>query len=220
MSLVSDLLRLLVVGCFAFAGLLGILVLLAGGEFGETELRILNTTVVVGVECVAALTYLAAATVGRTAVAGAGAAASLAATAIVLFFVWGGSDSGDVLWRVVLTAIVVALSLAQTSLLLVATGGRVSGEGRLLGTLALVAIVALMVVLPMWDVATSDTYWRLFGVVTILDVLGTIVVAVTRRRPDERMQAATLSTGSRLRLEDVARSRGVTPDQLVDDLLR
>jgi hypothetical protein len=220
MTVIQRVVARVVIGSFSLAALLGIVALLGGGAFGDTEARILGTTVTVGVECVAVLTYLAAARVGRTSVAAAGGAASLVATAIVLYFVWGGNEPGDALWQVAGTALVLALTLAQLSLLLATTGGRVGGERLLQATAGLAAVTALMIVLPIWEVATSDAYWRLFGVLAILDVLGTIVVAVTRRRPagpDE--PASTLSPDARRRLEHAARERGVTPDELVDELL-
>ena len=51
------------IGSFSLAALLGIVALLGGGEFGETEGQILLTTLLVGVVSIAVLCYLA--TAGR-----------------------------------------------------------------------------------------------------------------------------------------------------------
>lgn len=223
MSDLQRFLRGLVVGCFAFAALLGVVVLLVGRSIGETELRVLATTTTVGVESVAVLAYLAAARVGHPLPAAVGALFSLTATSIVLWLVWGGEPDGGTPWDVLWTVVVVAVALTQVCLLLSVTGGRVAGEGLMLATFAATAVLSGLLVGPLWapeGTGTFDGYGRLLGVVAILDVLGTLVVAVTRRRPDERTERASLSAGSRRRLEEVARSRGVTPDQLVDDLLR
>ena len=51
----------LTIGSFSVAALMGIVALLGGGEFGETEGRILLTTLLVGVVSIAVLCYLATA---------------------------------------------------------------------------------------------------------------------------------------------------------------
>ncbi len=51
----------LTIGSFSVAALLGIAALLAGGRFGETEARILLTTLLVGVVSIAVLCFLATA---------------------------------------------------------------------------------------------------------------------------------------------------------------
>ena len=55
---------ILVIGSFSVAALLGIIALLGGGELGETEGKVLLTTVIVGVESIAVLCYLAVAMYG------------------------------------------------------------------------------------------------------------------------------------------------------------
>ena len=55
----SRLVTTLVIGSFSVAALLGIIALLGGGELGETEGHVLLTTVIVGVESIAMLCYLA-----------------------------------------------------------------------------------------------------------------------------------------------------------------
>ena len=51
------------IGSFSLAALLGIIALLRGGEFGQTQFRVLLTTLLVGVVSIAVLCYLA--TAGR-----------------------------------------------------------------------------------------------------------------------------------------------------------
>ncbi|WP_019143583.1 hypothetical protein [Aeromicrobium massiliense] len=223
MSDLQRFVRGLVVGCFAFAALLGVVVLVVGRSIGETELRVLATTTTVGVESVAVLAYLAAARVGHPLPAAAGGAVSLVATGLVLWLVWGGEPTGDAVWNVLWTAVAVAVALAQVCLLLSATGGHVRDEALMLATFAATAVLTGLLVGPLWaaeGAGTFDGYGRVLGVVAILDVLGTVVVAATRRRPAVDAVRTSLSAESRRRLEDVARTRGVTPDQLVDDLLR
>src|SRR5690606_7548671 len=57
-----------VVGSFSLAALLGILALLGGGSFSETQGRVLLPTVIVGVESVAVLCYLSVGGTRRAAV--------------------------------------------------------------------------------------------------------------------------------------------------------
>ncbi|HUR13451.1 MAG TPA: hypothetical protein VM097_03040 [Mycobacteriales bacterium] len=206
-----------VIGSFSLAALIGILALLSGGDFGETEGRILLTTVVVGTESVALLCYLAL-NGHRFAVVGVvGAAVSLVAFSLALWGTWGGDD--QTVLEVFLVALTIAASLAQASLLL-ALAGRQRVSTPLLGTLAAIAVVALMITIPVvGDGDVGDGYWRLLGVVAILDALGTVVltaVAAFRRRPDS---SVGLSAEVQQRLVDAARERGTSPSLLVSDAL-
>ena len=211
----------LVIGSFSLAALIGIVTLLRGGDFGDTEIHVLLTTVIVGVESVAVLCYLAVSG-HRLAVVGlVGAAASFLASALALWMTWGGNDSSGAsdTFGVALT---IAASLAQVSLLL-SLAGRDRAGAALVGTLLAIAVLAGMIVLPIVDdTGLGDGYWRAFGVVAILDVLGTVVliaVGVFRKRPSETAADHVLTSAVEQRLLDAARERGTSPSQLVSDAL-
>lgn len=220
----SDLRRLVsttVIVSFSLAALLGILALLGGGSFGETEGRVLLTTVIVGVESVAALCYLGLAGQRLAPIAAAGGVVSIAATVLALWLTWGGDDS-TWLWQAFGVAATLAASLAQASLLLALVGRRTT-RASLAGTLLAIAVVAVMAIIPIVTKSgMSDGYWRAFGVVAILDVLGTIVltaIGVFRRRADEGTEPRLLTPAVESRLIDAAQQRGTSPSQLVSDAL-
>ncbi|HSV41073.1 MAG TPA: hypothetical protein VLI04_20095 [Nocardioidaceae bacterium] len=223
----KDLRRLVstvVIVSFSLAALMGIAALLSGGSFGETEGRILLTTVVVGTESVAMLCYLALVGGRFAPVGGIGALVSLVAFGLALYLTWANDIfDGDGPWKLFGIAVTVAASLAQMSLLLALAGKRDVGLG-LVATLLAIAVVAVMIIVPIVSGGEDlgDGYWRAFGVVAILDVLGTVVltaVGAFRRRTDDDMEPKLLSAAVESRLVDAAQARGMSPSQLLSELL-
>jgi hypothetical protein len=210
----------LVIGSFSVAALLGIIALLGGGELGETEGRVLLTTVIVGVESIAVLCYLAVAASRAALVGLAGGLISLVPFSLALWLTWGGSEP-DRIWDIFGVSVTLAATLAHACLLLALDRGRL----RLLltGTLAAMAVVAAMICNAIVNGENlGDLYWRTFGVVAILDVLGTVVFAALgifsrRAKPDGEPNLMTPALESRVL--DAARSRGVPPAQLISDAL-
>lgn len=208
-----------VIACFAVAALLGILALLAGGDFGDTELRVLLTTVVLGVESVAMLCYLALAGHRLAAVGWVGAPLSLLTTALALAMTWGDAGDGSIEWFGVLLTL--SASLAQASLLLALAAKEDTSPGVVL-TLLAVAVVAAMVIGAIVDDDRDSGYWRVLGVAAILDVLGTVVVTAMRvfgRSGRQAPETPVLSAATQARLASAARDRGTSPDQLVTEAL-
>jgi hypothetical protein len=218
----KDLRRLvaaLVIGAFSIAALLGIIALLGGGELGETEGRVLLTTVTVGVESVAVLCYLSVAGRRTSLVGLLGGVISLVPFGLALWFTWGGSES-EPLWQTFGVGVTIAASLAQACLLLALHQGRTP---LLVATLVAMAVVAAMIsnaIINGDDL--GDLYWRVFGVAAILDVLGTVVFAAlglfTRRARDDG-EPDLMTPALETRVVDAARERGVSPSQLISDAL-
>jgi hypothetical protein len=211
----------LVIGSFSVAALLGIIALIGGGELGETEGKVLLTTVIVGVESIAVLCYLAVS--GRpTAVVGlVGAVVSLLPFGIALALTWGGYDGDAPVWDVFGVSVTMAATLAHACLLLALDRGHL----RLLlaGTLVAMAVVAAMICNAILNGAgLDDLYWRTFGVVAILDVLGTVVFAalgIFRHRAKADAEPDLMTPALESRVIDAARTRGVSPAELISDAL-
>ena len=219
----KDLRRLvvtLVIGSFSVAALLGILALLGGGELGETEGRVLLTTVVVGVESIAVLCYLAVAGKRAALVGLAGGLVSLVPFSLALWLTWGGSEP-ERLWDIFGVSVTIAATLAHACLLLALDRGRL--RLVLAGTLVAMAIVAAMICNAIVNGENlGDLYWRTFGVVAILDVLGTVVFAALglfSRRAKADAEPDLMTPALESRVLDAARSRGVPPSQLISDAL-
>ena len=218
-----------VVGSFTITALFGIAALLFGGDLDGTAGKVLGTTGVVGIEAVAILCYLAVADSRRSWVGVAGGVVSLVPFGIVLWAIWMPETGLDFPWRTFGVGLTVAASLAQVCLLLAATQRPRPAVSRLLGaTLVAVAVVAVMIIVPIvGELDTGDVYWRLFGVVAILDVLGTIVTIVLARfvsvRPGEADRPgagpASLDPVALQRLGLEAQRRGVSPSELLQELL-
>ncbi|WP_243059563.1 CopG family transcriptional regulator [Nocardioides sp. SR21] len=214
-----------VIVSFSLAALLGIAVLVGAGEFGDTEAQVLLTTVIVGFESVAALCYLALAGHRLALVGVAGGVVSLVATALALWLTWIEGYGDAQVWQAFGVAVTIAASLAQVSLLLALVGRRTSPV-LLGGTLLAVTVVAGMVVLPIvTEDVFSSGYWRVFGVVAILDVLGTVVLMALgvfggrAEQREARPESRLLSAAVEARLVETAHQRGTSPSQLVSDAL-
>lgn len=171
---------------FSLAAIVGIIALLSG-DFGETQGRIVLTTLLLGATSITALCHLAIADRAMRIVGFVGLAASTVTLVAGLVLIWRDWDSPgfDEWLKVFATAGIIAVSFAHANLLLLLAGRRraVIRIG-LMATLAMIAIVAIMIILPILSegdipgVGNEEWYWRLFGVVGILDVLGTVVVPV------------------------------------------
>ena len=153
-----------------------------------------------------------------------GAACSVVATGVALCLTWNHNLDGLDVWRVFGIAVTLAASLAQASLLIALAEQRRSLRPGLCATLLAIAVVAVMVIVPIaTESGMSGGYWRAFGVIAILDVLGTVVVTalgfVRRPEPGPRSAFATLSRATEARLVEVAIDLGTTPDRLVAEAL-
>jgi F0F1-type ATP synthase assembly protein I len=169
------------IGSFSLAALLGIVALLSGGEFGETEGRILLTTLLVGVVSIAVLCFLTTAGRRSQPVGVIGGVTVLVPLVTGLLLIWVDSNNGldESMVKTFAVSGIVAATLAQICLLL-APDGRDSPLARrmLAVTIGLAALLALLASLLVLGVHPgNDGFYRAVGVVAILDVLGTVVGA-------------------------------------------
>jgi len=227
-SLARRVIVAVIVVSFSAAAISGIVVLL-GAELGPTAWRVLSTTSVVGAFSVAVLCCVSL--VGRRLqlFGYLGAGVSVIAAALVLVALWGEvSWQQEVFWDSLWTSVAASVAFSFASLLLLlADRRRAAVRVGLVVTLALFAIVFVMVVYPLWtDEYGGELYSRVLGIVSILAALGAIVVPVLSLLLRERTGSrdvdpeAPLSTSSLALLQAEAARRGVTPDALVDALLR
>lgn len=212
----------LVIGSFSIAALMGIIALL-GGDFGDTQAKVLLTTVIVGVESIAVLCYLAVAGRPSAIVGILGGLVSLVPFGLALWLTWTEMDGygNDGEWETFGVGVTIAASLAQACLLLAVADLKKLGW-MLIGTLVTIAIVAGMITLAILDGSDlGDDFWRTFGVVAILDVLGTVVLAAMkafgRGRPDA--EPALMTPALESRITTAAKERGVSPAGLIADAL-
>ncbi|UOE42659.1 hypothetical protein [Agromyces larvae] len=178
----------------AVTALIGILVLL-GSDFGDAQVRVLFTTLLVAGFSSVVLCHLAIAGRSVRVVGFVGLAVSAIALVLGVVTIWVPWTPEVAGWiepvgRGFLIAAVAALSLAHANLLLLLAGRRHPAiRVALAVTLAAVAVVAVMVLLPILTEWPSNLdYWRVLGIVAIVDALGTIVLPVIggllRDRPE------------------------------------
>lgn len=216
----------LTIGSFSLAALMGVVALLSGGAFGETEGKILMTTLLVGVASVLVLCYLATAGAWFQPVGLVGGVVLVAPVVAALVMLWADWE-GDPPLAVVRTfgvGGILAGTLAQASLLLVLVRDRAGAVRHLLSvTLALAAVLAgLTSALVLGLEPDDDVYPRIVGVVAILDVLGTVVVsALTRFGPTSAPHGTTVAVPADLaaRLDARAEVAGRTRDEIVTEAL-
>lgn len=199
---------------FSIAALMGIAALLGAGDFGETEARILGTTVLVGCGSVLTLACLVPLETRWRVASIGGFLLTLGTVVLALAMIWDASvaenDTGE---KALGIGITLALTLAQLCLLLGVSVRRPSVSPLVWITIALAMVLAgLVISLIVGESEPSDGVWRLLGVVAILDVLGTLVaIAIGVFGRDERVLAVTLSpaVADRVRAESQATGRPV-----------
>ena len=216
----------LTIGSFSIAALLGILALLMGGEFSETQGNVLITTLLVGVVSIAVLCYLTTAGKRYQWVGILGGISASFPTVIGLILIWSQFDSDlQFIWKAFGVGTTLAATLAQVSLLLSLVDNAKPAIRKILyATLLFAAVVAGMIIVPIvFDFyEMHDWYWRILGIVAILDVLGTVTVAALSKfgssdKPDD--VTLTISSALDSRLVDAAKTTGRSKSDIVSEAL-
>ena len=218
----------LTIGSFSLAALMGVAALLRPGRFGDTENRILLTTLIVGVTSVLMLCYLAPAGERSALVCVAGGVAALVAAGCALVMIWAHwqHDPGTLLLRTSLVSGVLALTLAQFALLLSVVRRRPSVVRLLGATLVAGSVLAGLVIALILGWNPGDTAGRLIGVVAILDVLGTVVTmalgifGAEPRPADDASLPVTLPPAVAEAVRARATESGRAPEDVVLDAVR
>ena len=165
---------------------IGIVIFLVG-DFGETEVKLLLTTLAIAGF---SLTGLSSSTIHYR--AGFGLFAVIGMLISVLGFlstmvlIWEIVDPDD-MWQIVLIFIILSVSIAHSSLLFQLRPKSKNIKYALIGTIIFISIVALMLVKSTINEFEEDEfYFRLLGVFAILDVLGTIATPILNRITEKK----------------------------------
>jgi hypothetical protein len=212
----------LTIGSFSIAALMGIAALLGGGDFGTAEWQILGTTVLMGCSSTVVLTYLATGGTPYVGFGGVGAIADAVAVVTALILIWVDGSASDSLVRTFGVATVVALTLAQVCLLAAVAWRRPALALLLWGTMAVATLLAAMVTALILGSDIGDNGARFFGVVAIVDVLGTIVtiaLAVFGDSPTRGALAGPLSVELSADLAEPLRRRAADAGRPAADIV-
>jgi len=164
------------------SGLLGIFIFLFG-QFGETEGRLLLTTLSIG-GC--SLTGLCCSTIYPSekykifSVIGIGIAGLC--FVFTLFNIWGDFKNLENNWKLLLSLIVLTITFAHISLLLNIKIANQLVKNTLTATTIFIGIVAFMLLtLILGELDNGEFFYRLLGVFGILDIVGTIVTPILNK---------------------------------------
>lgn len=219
-------------GSFGLAALLGIIALLLGDEFGGTQVRVLATTFATGVLAIGMLCYLGVADTPLRIFGLIGTVPAGTAYIVVLLIIWD-AVADDPVWRVFGVAFVLAATLAQVCLLM-ALRQRKQLDAVLWATVGLATIFATMIIylIVAEGANIDDWYFRLLGVVGILDALGTIsLIAVgafagraatptTVAAPTQETEAVHLDPVTSAALNGYAAEQGISRDEAAAQAIR
>lgn len=215
----------LTIGSFSIAALMGIVALLAGGDFGETEVRIVLTTLVVGCASICMLCYLATAGTRWVVVGVAGAVVLILPVVTSLLLVWRDWDGGggEDLLKAFGIGVVLAVTLAQVALLLAVAGARDAVGFIGWVTIGLALVLAVLVSAMILGEVDAEQVWRLLGVIAILDVLGTLVTIAVAKFSAAKSAAPTdqvaLTAVQAEAFARIAADSGRAPAELVAEAL-
>jgi len=168
----------LTIGSFSIAALMGIVALLSGGDFGEGQVKVLLTTLIVGSASICILCYLATAGTQWAAAGILGVVALTVPLVTSLVLVWHDwedyfPEEGWLKGFGVGTAF--AATMAQICLLLALAWTRPGLRFVMSVTIALALMLAVIVSGVILNENDADGVWRLIGTIAILDVLGTLI---------------------------------------------
>ena len=161
----------------AVSALIGIGIIMKG-DFGETEGKLLGTTITLGLFTVLAIPGTIQ--LGRDryyALAGTAVVSAILAFILMVVAIWrdGPFESED-LNKVMVTVAVVAFASNHVALLLLATSTSRVIRGISIGTFALIGIISSMLIINIWMDNLPKGLARLLAVFAILDVLGSLAI--------------------------------------------
>jgi hypothetical protein len=156
------------------------IVILIGGEMGDTEGKILATSLLATATALVVMVQLPALgdrRIGLTPILAIGAAAI--GFAVVTTGIWAEMDS-EIGWKLGGTGYVLAVAGAIAAILAgLPITGRSSWVGS--GTIVAVAIATTMIVIGIWFEIDVEGYWRTFAVVAVLVAAGGLAVPILHR---------------------------------------
>jgi hypothetical protein len=160
---------------------IGIFIFLTG-DFGDTQSRILATTVAIGGFC---LTGLCSSIIHHRdhlkAFSVFGMITSVVGFVVAFAAIWNVIDFEDV-WQALLILIILSITLAHISLLLILRPKNIGIKTTLVTTIVFISIVSLMLIYStICEFDEDEFYYRILGVFAILDVLGTITTPILNK---------------------------------------
>ncbi len=164
------------------AALMGIIVFISG-TYGWVELRILITTLIIGIFSLAGLCNAALYEKGKAkSFAMAGIIITIVSFVVTLILIWSERGLPNGFEKILYVSWVLSVASAHVSLLLLIDS--VDGKVNIARMMTFFFIVAICVYIFLYIyevIKFTDFNVRLFGVIVILDALGTIVTPILHK---------------------------------------
>lgn len=103
-----------------------------------------------------------------------------------ILLIWGGFESiweSEINLKILLTFLIITVSMAQASVLLLIRYKNKKAQISLISTLALIGLIALIVVGLIYELIIFDNemFFKFLTVIVILDVLGTVITPILNK---------------------------------------
>lgn len=159
------------------SALIGIVIILKG-DFGDTEGKLLGTTITLGLFTVLAIPGTIQLGRGRYyALAVTAIIASILAFFLMVSAIWSdGPFESEFLNKVMVTFAVIAFASNHVALLLLATSTAQTIRLISIATFTLIGVISSTLIISMWTEEMPEALGRLLAVFAILDVLGSLAV--------------------------------------------
>lgn len=167
------------IGSVAVSALLGIMALLSS-ELGETEIKVLLSTLCVAGASILSLACAAAWEKNRARTfAGPGIGAAVVGFGLLLIGIWGEVES-ESHWKLGATGVIAACFCAHAAPLLLL---RLAPSQRWVqpATIVCTALLGLVLLVVIWGEDSTSDAWRAIGIFAILGTAGTILTTVFHR---------------------------------------
>lgn len=162
----------------ALSALIAIWALLSG-EFGDTQERVVLTTLTISFASICAMACAAFVEKrGLVLVGGAGVATAALAALVTIVAIWAEFDNS--FWRATASAIVIAIAYAHALLLFIPTLAKGYRWSQSAAAVTL-AVLTAMLVRMFWSDGLGDGFYRLMGVDAVLVVLFSLLVPLCAR---------------------------------------
>ncbi len=165
-----------------FAALMGIIVFISD-TYGWIELRILFTTLIIGVFSLAGLCNAALYEKGKAkSFAMTGIIINIFSFVLTLILIWNERGLSSDLDKILYTLWVLSVASAHVSLLLLIDSIDAKVNVARMMTFFFIALIAGYIILAIYEVISfQEINVRVFGVLVILDALGTIITPILHK---------------------------------------
>ncbi|MBT7304154.1 MAG: hypothetical protein HN849_31770 [Victivallales bacterium] len=148
-----------------------------GGDFGETQVKVLLTTLTISAASMCAMACAAFIEKREQRELGlAGISLAIVSALLTILGIWSEASS-ERYWKLVLTFVVFAVAFAHVFMLLLPSLSERHSWFQALSSVS-IAILACQIIFAFWAEVSDDFYYRLLAVVSIIVALETLTVPI------------------------------------------